>query len=436
MISFNAENVAIDFVGDIHGHCEALRALLAKLGYVEAGGTFRYPGNTRRVVFLGDYVDRGPKIRETLRLVRAMCEVGSATALLGNHEFNMLSFWSVNGVDGRFLKKTGAGYLRAHTPRNIKAHFETIKAFVGYEDEFASMQDFLKGLPLYLETDAFRAQHASFDADAVAALKRAGVTCFKDGDFATLISRANDEDGEYNDSLFHPIDLLLKVPEVALPGGRSFLDTDGKTRYNTRLRWWVNPARSRFAALSFQEKELGDAFGDCPVPEELKARAYYREDDRPVFFGHYWLKGEPHLQRDNVCCRNSATPTIFIIRNVNGSRPIRSGRSSSDSRGCRRNTTTDLRFWCWSVKEPGTRDCLRRWCGRFRSRKADSKAIRTVCGMRSPNWVSRNGAPEDVLPECGADEHGPHRRAPEGRPSQARRREADVDWVRRLRIDN
>ena len=52
---------SIDFIGDIHGHYDELRALLKKLGYVESAGSFRYPGGTRSVVFLGDYVDRGPK---------------------------------------------------------------------------------------------------------------------------------------------------------------------------------------------------------------------------------------------------------------------------------------------------------------------------------------------------------------------------------------
>ena len=108
---------AIDFIGDIHGHCDELRALLRKLGYVETAGSFRYPRDERTVVFLGDYVDRGPQIRETLNLVRAMRDSGSAIALMGNHEFNMLSFWYKNGDGGRFLKNPGRGYLRKHTPR-------------------------------------------------------------------------------------------------------------------------------------------------------------------------------------------------------------------------------------------------------------------------------------------------------------------------------
>ena len=91
-------NNSLDFIGDVHGHCDELRILLQKLGYVESVGAFRYPGGERSVVFLGDYVDRGPKVRETLNLVRAMRDAGTAIALMGNHEFNMLSFWQKNGA--------------------------------------------------------------------------------------------------------------------------------------------------------------------------------------------------------------------------------------------------------------------------------------------------------------------------------------------------
>jgi hypothetical protein len=28
----------------------------------------------------------------------------------------------------------------------------------------------------------------------------------------------------------------------------------------------------------------------------------YGRDDRPVFFGHYWLQGNPSLYRENICC--------------------------------------------------------------------------------------------------------------------------------------
>lgn len=34
----------------------------------------------------------------------------------------------------------------------------------------------------------------------------------------------------------------------------------------------------------------------------LKNKDYYRLDSKTVFFGHYWLKGQPSIYRDNICC--------------------------------------------------------------------------------------------------------------------------------------
>lgn len=291
---------SIDFIGDIHGHCECLISLLKKLGYVESAGAFRYPGNERMVVFLGDYVDRGPNVRATLNLVKSMREAGSAIALMGNHEFNMLSFWQKNGTANRYIEKIGPGYLREHTFNKVAVHSKTVADFVGRKDEFLEMREFAKTLPFYLETDLFRAQHASFHPLAVAQLKAAGISCFADGNFDELIARANDEDNQYGDSLFWPIDMLLKGPEMELPNHQFFFDGENVKRFRTRLRWWVNPESASLQELSLQP---GVTMPDgCDVNPEIRKRSYYGENERPVFFGHYWLTGEPRLIRHNVCC--------------------------------------------------------------------------------------------------------------------------------------
>jgi predicted MPP superfamily phosphohydrolase len=50
------------------------------------------------VLFLGDYLDRGPEIPAGLRLVSALVEAGEAVALMGNHEFNSVALdHRVNG---------------------------------------------------------------------------------------------------------------------------------------------------------------------------------------------------------------------------------------------------------------------------------------------------------------------------------------------------
>ena len=90
-----------DLIGDIHGHADALRRLMIKLGYSEVDGTFRH--DCRKVIFVGDFVDRGPDQREVLRIARNMCEAGTASAVLGNHEFNAIA-WAISNGDGEFLR--------------------------------------------------------------------------------------------------------------------------------------------------------------------------------------------------------------------------------------------------------------------------------------------------------------------------------------------
>ncbi len=57
-----------DFIGDIHGHADKLEALLQQLGYQLVDGVYTHP--QRKVIFVGDYIDRGPKIRETLQIIK------------------------------------------------------------------------------------------------------------------------------------------------------------------------------------------------------------------------------------------------------------------------------------------------------------------------------------------------------------------------------
>jgi len=59
-----------DVIGDIHGHAEELRTLLRQLGYEERNGGYVAEG--RNAIFVGDFIDRGPAIREVLQIARAM----------------------------------------------------------------------------------------------------------------------------------------------------------------------------------------------------------------------------------------------------------------------------------------------------------------------------------------------------------------------------
>ena len=79
-----------DIIGDLHGCCDELEELLGVLGYIRnEGGIFVHPQG-RRAFFLGDLVDRGPRIVDTLKLIMGMCEAGSALCVPGNHDVKLL----------------------------------------------------------------------------------------------------------------------------------------------------------------------------------------------------------------------------------------------------------------------------------------------------------------------------------------------------------
>ncbi len=87
------EHGPFDIIGDIHGCYDELATLLRKLGYelddTTAPPRCQHPAG-RKAVFLGDLVDRGPKIVEVLQLVMAMVGQGSALCVPGNHEAKLL----------------------------------------------------------------------------------------------------------------------------------------------------------------------------------------------------------------------------------------------------------------------------------------------------------------------------------------------------------
>ena len=65
-----------DLIGDIHGCCRTLETLLDKLGYHQENGIFQHPD--RKVIFLGDFVDRGDYQRDVVQVARSMVEGGHA----------------------------------------------------------------------------------------------------------------------------------------------------------------------------------------------------------------------------------------------------------------------------------------------------------------------------------------------------------------------
>lgn len=133
-------------IGDVHGCARSMDALLEELDF----------SSDDQIVFIGDYIDRGPDSKGVIdRLLRLKDEV-RCTFLRGNHEALMLEFledgesdvWVFNGGTQTMVSyQTDDG--TTHIPRT---HVE-----------------FLQQTELYLETDEFLFVHAGLRADLTVA---------------------------------------------------------------------------------------------------------------------------------------------------------------------------------------------------------------------------------------------------------------------------
>jgi hypothetical protein len=274
--------MAYDFIGDIHGYANELEQLLLTLGYTNTKGYYEHP--SRKAFFVGDYIDRGPQIRETLQLVKGMTDAGQAIALMGNHEFNAILYHIPNGQ---------GDYLRLHNTRNVQQHSATLEQFRGYEAEWQNYLQWFMSLPVFAEGHGFRAVHACWDISNILYLQEMlGRNLLS----RELILKYWEKDDRFTDAL----EQTLKGKELQMPHGLHFYDKDGHRRDALRIRWWDRPHGSSYHAYSV---ELMDQLPHDLIEEKLLADStWYEPAEKPVFFGHYWLKGRISLFRQNVCC--------------------------------------------------------------------------------------------------------------------------------------
>ncbi len=94
------ERGPFDIIGDVHGCCAELEALLNQLGYRIAREKVEPPLG-RKAVFVGDLVDRGPNAPGVLALVMRLVESGAALCVPGNHDVRL-----VRALQGRKVQRT------------------------------------------------------------------------------------------------------------------------------------------------------------------------------------------------------------------------------------------------------------------------------------------------------------------------------------------
>ncbi|MGH7125416.1 MAG: metallophosphoesterase, partial [Stellaceae bacterium] len=98
-------------VGDIHGRADLLEALLAQIAE-DAG---RHTDATKRLIYLGDYVDRGPASSAVIDMVLHDGPPGfEVVPLMGNHEEMMLRFLEDIAVGRTWMMNGGDATLRSY----------------------------------------------------------------------------------------------------------------------------------------------------------------------------------------------------------------------------------------------------------------------------------------------------------------------------------
>jgi hypothetical protein len=217
----------VDIVGDVHGEIEALTMLLGRLGYAADGA---HPEG-RRLVFVGDLVDRGPDSPAVVTLVRRLIENGRAQCVLGNHEWNILIGSRKPDNVWFFHHELSAGDPAATRPQ--------VWADAPTRD---TMLHFFGSLPLALERADVRVVHACWNASRIDAARQA--TRAED---LYRASQARIQEDIHRRGLGDPADiklvrqnenpvkLLTSGPEEKAP--EPFLAM-GKLRHERRAAWW------------------------------------------------------------------------------------------------------------------------------------------------------------------------------------------------------
>lgn len=276
-----------DIIGDIHGHADALERLLTKLGYSESNGYYSHP--TRKVIFVGDFIDRGPKILRVLQIAESMVTAGSALAVLGNHELNAIAYQTRES-------ENSPRFMRPRDEKNFNQHKQTLHQLSS--SELTHYINWFRKLPLWLDLGGLRVVHACWDEPSMETISKFWSLGQEIKDDFIRIAFLKDDD------LYKAVEIVTKGKEAKLPEGVTFTDKDGHRRDSIRLKWYLPTANQTYRDYALQSDPI-----DCDLPLELgdpcgiSSSSGYSKTEPPVFVGHYWLSSaRPDLQAPNVAC--------------------------------------------------------------------------------------------------------------------------------------
>ena len=268
----------VDIVGDVHGEIEVMERLLLHLGYDENGNS----ADGRRLVFLGDLIDRGPDSPGVVDRVRNLVEQGQAHCLMGNHELNILL--------GRPLP--GNGWFIQPNPVEKTGEFNSRRVDPEKIDEYLQ---FFASLPIVLENDSLRLVHACWHRPSISRLLRD----------ASLNLSITDQYRHYEIDVrkkLHEAELAHMVEEenmfysVALDDPEWNAEVLPAHAEAEVIGQMGNPVRVLTSGASQVARKPFFAAGQWRMADRQRWWETY-DNDTPVVIGHFWRRFDTAADR-------------------------------------------------------------------------------------------------------------------------------------------
>jgi hypothetical protein len=274
-----------DIIGDVHGYATLLKKLLKTMGYALKNGFWNHP--KRKAIFIGDFINRGPEISETIEIVRGMVESGSALAILGNHEYSAI-LYHIKDSEGMFLSRHIAG--------NRNQIQSTLTAFKLNKELLRDHLKWMRSLPFYIDLGEIRIIHAFWKDDEIEFLKG----FLPEGRLKKSFLRDIHEGKHPSSAMIYR---MLKGLEYQCPPDLFVMCSKGLSRKVFRMNWWESPEDKTFRQISFGNKFI---LPEYRIPQEIAPKFDPYPTDKPiVFIGHYCLAEGATIVQQNICCVDS-----------------------------------------------------------------------------------------------------------------------------------
>lgn len=268
----------LDIVGDIHGELDALTNLVHHLGYDSNG----YHPKNRKLIFIGDLVDRGPDSYGVVMFVKNILEHNNGQMVLGNHELNLLQHNAKSGAGWYFDKQ-----------KHKDVDYSPFKKVNQTERE--EIYHFLSKQPIALENENLRVVHAAWIQEKIEAIKniplgQAGKSYIEfEKNINEFIKSSGLLDRYYAEQEEWEMELEDYYSEIP------FLENTCQYNLIHQMR---NPIRVLTSGIEVRAEKKFYASGKWRFVQRQNWWDFY-ENKKPVIVGHYWRKYNSELTHND-----------------------------------------------------------------------------------------------------------------------------------------